>query len=86
MLRLKPQNSMRRPTESLIRTSLCQSSSSLSATVAAYPEPLRLTSRPLATTVCAMERPTFEAMLEAATGVERKGDEYPVEDGYSLSV
>ncbi|KPK50649.1 MAG: hypothetical protein AMJ63_14235 [Myxococcales bacterium SG8_38_1] len=33
-----------------------------------------------------MERPTFEAMLEAAPGVERKGDEYLVEDGYSLSV
>ena len=33
-----------------------------------------------------MERPTFEAMLEAATGVERKGDEYTVENGYSLSV
>ncbi|MGB5702335.1 MAG: hypothetical protein WBM48_05935 [Polyangiales bacterium] len=33
-----------------------------------------------------MERPTFEAMLEAAPGVARKGDEYSVEDGYSLSV
>ena len=33
-----------------------------------------------------MERSTFEAMLEAAPGVERKGDEYTVEDGYSLSV
>ncbi len=25
-------------------------------------------------------------MLEAATGVERKGDEYTVEDGYSLTL
>ena len=33
-----------------------------------------------------MERPTFEAMLEAAPSIERKGDEYSVEDGYSLSV
>lgn len=33
-----------------------------------------------------MERPTFEAMLRAATGVERDGDEYTVADGYSLSV
>ena len=33
-----------------------------------------------------MERPTFEAMLEAATGVERDGSEYTVAEGYSLSV
>jgi hypothetical protein len=33
-----------------------------------------------------MERPTFEAMLEAATGVERAGSEYTVAEGYSLSV
>jgi len=33
-----------------------------------------------------MERPTFEAMLEAATGVERDGNEYTVTEGYSLSV
>jgi hypothetical protein len=33
-----------------------------------------------------MERPTFEAMLEAATGVEREGNEYTVTEGYSLSV
>jgi hypothetical protein len=33
-----------------------------------------------------MERPTFEAMLEAAAGVERDGDQYSVADGYGLSV
>ena len=33
-----------------------------------------------------MERPTFEAMLEAAPGVERDGSEYTVTEGYSLSV
>jgi len=33
-----------------------------------------------------MERPTFEAMLEAASGVERDGDEYTVAEDYSLSV
>jgi hypothetical protein len=33
-----------------------------------------------------MERPTFEAMLEAASGVERDGDAYTVAEGYSLSV
>ena len=33
-----------------------------------------------------MERPTFEAMLDAATGVEREGNEYTVTQGYSLSV
>jgi len=33
-----------------------------------------------------MERPTFEAMLEAATGVERDGDQYTVAEGYGLSV
>ncbi|MGB5523838.1 MAG: hypothetical protein WBM96_14820 [Polyangiales bacterium] len=33
-----------------------------------------------------MERPTFEAMLEAAPGVEREGDAYTIADGYSLSV
>ena len=33
-----------------------------------------------------MERPTFEAMLEAAAGVERQGDDYSVAEGYSLSV
>ena len=33
-----------------------------------------------------MERPTFEAMLEAATGVERDGNEYTVAEGYTLCV
>jgi antirestriction protein len=33
-----------------------------------------------------MERPTFEAMLEAAAGVERDGSEYTVAEDYSLSV
>jgi hypothetical protein len=33
-----------------------------------------------------MERPTFEAMLEAADGVERNGNEYSVAEGYSLCV
>ena len=33
-----------------------------------------------------MERHTFEAMLEAAAGVERDGDQYSVADGYGLSV
>jgi len=33
-----------------------------------------------------MERPTFEAMLEAAAGVERAGSEYTVAEGYNLSV
>ena len=33
-----------------------------------------------------MERPTFEAMLEAAPGVERNGDAYTVADGYVVSV
>jgi hypothetical protein len=33
-----------------------------------------------------MERSTFEAMLKAAPGVERDGDEYSVEAGYGLSV
>ena len=33
-----------------------------------------------------MERPTFEAMLEAAAGVERDGDEYSVAEEYGLSV
>jgi hypothetical protein len=33
-----------------------------------------------------MERPTLEAMLDAASGVERSGDEYTVTEGYSLSV
>jgi hypothetical protein len=33
-----------------------------------------------------MERPTFEAMLEAAAGVARDGSEYTVAEGYSLSV
>jgi hypothetical protein len=33
-----------------------------------------------------MERPTFEAMLEAAIGVERDGSEYTVAEGYGLSV
>ena len=33
-----------------------------------------------------MERATFEAMLEAASGVKRNGDEYTVADDYSLSV
>jgi hypothetical protein len=33
-----------------------------------------------------MERPTFEAMLEAAAGVEGNRSEYSVAEGYSLSV
>jgi antirestriction protein len=33
-----------------------------------------------------MERPTLEAMLEAAAGVERDGNEYTVAEGYTLSV
>lgn len=33
-----------------------------------------------------MERPTFEAMLEAAAGIDRDGDLYNVADGYGLSV
>jgi antirestriction protein len=33
-----------------------------------------------------MERPTFEAMLEAATGVERDRSEYTVAEDYTLSV
>jgi hypothetical protein len=33
-----------------------------------------------------MERPTFEAMLEAAPGVERDGDACTVADAYSMSV
>ena len=33
-----------------------------------------------------MERPTFEAMLEAANGVERDGNEYTVAEGHTLSV
>jgi hypothetical protein len=33
-----------------------------------------------------MERPTFEAMLEAAIGVEHDGNQYTVADGYTLSV
>lgn len=33
-----------------------------------------------------MERPTFEAMLEAAPGIERDGNEYSVDEGHSLSV
>jgi hypothetical protein len=33
-----------------------------------------------------MERPTFEAMLEAAIGVERDGATYTVADDYSLSL
>ena len=33
-----------------------------------------------------MERPTFEAMLEAANGVQRDGNKYTVAEGYSLSV
>ena len=33
-----------------------------------------------------MERTTFESMLEAAAGVERNGDAYTVQDGFSLSV
>jgi hypothetical protein len=33
-----------------------------------------------------MDRPTFEAMLEAADGVERDGDTCSVTEGYSLSV
>jgi len=33
-----------------------------------------------------MERPTFEAMLEAADGVEQDGNDYSVAEGYSLCV
>jgi len=33
-----------------------------------------------------MERPTFEAMLEAASGVARNGDAYAVEEGVGLSL
>jgi hypothetical protein len=33
-----------------------------------------------------MERPTFEAMLEAATGVDNEGGAYTVADDYSLSI
>ena len=33
-----------------------------------------------------MERPTLEAMLEAATGIDRDGDNYTVTEGYRLSV
>ncbi|HET6417567.1 MAG TPA: hypothetical protein VFG22_14820 [Polyangiales bacterium] len=33
-----------------------------------------------------MERPTFEAMLEAADGVEQNGNDYSVAEGYSLCV
>ena len=33
-----------------------------------------------------MERPTFEAMLAAASGVERDGDGYRVADGVMLSL
>jgi antirestriction protein len=33
-----------------------------------------------------MERPTFEAMLKAATGVERDGDAYIVAEEYILSL
>lgn len=33
-----------------------------------------------------MERPTLEAMLEAAPGVERDADTYTVADGYSVTV
>ncbi len=33
-----------------------------------------------------MERPTLEAMLEAAAGIDRDGDNYTVAEGYRLSV
>jgi hypothetical protein len=33
-----------------------------------------------------MERPTLEAMLDAAAGIERSGDRYAVAEGYSLSI
>ncbi|MEM7434549.1 MAG: hypothetical protein AAF436_05305 [Myxococcota bacterium] len=33
-----------------------------------------------------MERPTLEAMLHSAPGVEREGDEFTVEEGYRVSV
>jgi len=33
-----------------------------------------------------MERPTLEAMLDAATGVDRNGNDYTVAEGHSLSV
>jgi len=33
-----------------------------------------------------MERPTLEAMLQAAIGVERKGDTYTVAEDHGLSV
>lgn len=33
-----------------------------------------------------MERPTLEAMLEAASGVKREGNQYSATEGYGLSV
>ena len=33
-----------------------------------------------------MERSTLEAMLEAAAGIDRNGDDYTVSEGYRLSV
>ena len=33
-----------------------------------------------------MERPTFEAMLDAAEGIDRDGDVCSVAEGYGLSV
>jgi hypothetical protein len=45
-----------------------------------------LTSRPLASKLLGMERPTLEAMLEAASGVKREGSQYTVADGFGLSV
>lgn len=33
-----------------------------------------------------MERPTLEAMLEAAAGIEREGDHYETAEGYRVSL
>lgn len=33
-----------------------------------------------------MERPTLEAMLAAATGIDRQGDQYTVSEGHRVSL
>lgn len=33
-----------------------------------------------------MERPTLEAMLDAAAGIEREGDHYETAEGYRVSL
>lgn len=33
-----------------------------------------------------MERPTLEAMLDAAHGIEKKGDQYTIEEGHRVSL